>query len=136
MEPQKKLVGGSFAPPLTDELMLGYRKRINALPDSPVRSALTTLAHCCGIWWELPEPTGTKTSTHATGNGMVVELQADHKELLDEHIPWKHELDAIQLLLDSISNETDRDLRNMAFHLLWHVKELDLGREPLTKDKL
>ncbi len=27
-------------------------------------------------------------------------------------------------------------LRDMAYHLLWHVKELSLDREPLTNDQL
>lgn len=30
----------------------------------------------------------------------------------------------------------DTSLRDMAFHLLWFVKEFDLGREPLTNDML
>jgi hypothetical protein len=28
------------------------------------------------------------------------------------------------------------DLRNAAFHLLWHAMEITLDREPLTNDKL
>lgn len=150
-------IGGSFAPPLTDELLAKYRKTIKALPAGPVKDALGSLMPCCEKWWDLPEPSGTKTAKHLVGVGTIVSLQDDHRHALDEHIPWEHELDAIQRLFDALPTGTTppgqeqfvdgvrravvtdpaaRDLRNMAFHLLWHVRELNLDREPLTADKL
>ncbi len=129
-------VGGSFAPPLTNELLASYRETVDALPTSPIKDALSALLNCCGVWWELPDPVGTAMWQHQSGRGTVVKLQADHAATLDPHIPWAHELESFKALFDAISNDTQRDLRNLAFHLLWHVIELDLGREPLTKDKL
>lgn len=39
-------------------------------------------------------------------------------------------------LFDSIDPVAQKDLRNAAFHCLWVARELDLGREPITTDKL
>jgi len=129
-------IGGTFAPPLSDETLAGYAARIAALPVGPVRDACETLLACCSRWWELPEPEGTPTHAHPSGLGRIVTLDPAHALALDSHIPWAHELAATQTLIDGISAETDKPTRDMAFHLLWHVKELDLGREPMTTDKL
>lgn len=128
--------GGTFAPPLSDEKLIEYRVLADALPASPVKDALLSLLACCEKWWELPEPAATKQWAHPSGKGTVVALQDDHAQALWDLIPWKHELDATQSLFDAIDPAADRDLRNAAFHLLWHVKELDLDREPLTADRL
>lgn len=129
-------IGGSFAPPLSDELIASYKGMVDSLPPSPVKDAMVELLHCCGVWWKLPEPEGTKMWAHPSGKGTVVSLHPDHASALDPHIPWKHELEGMKVLFETISNETDKPLRDAAHHLLWHVIELDLGREPLTKDKL
>lgn len=134
--PRPAHVGGSFAPPLTDAAVADYGSRIAALPAGPIKDALTICLTCCQVWWDLPEPVGTNVRVHPSGVGAVVALQDDHREALDPHIPWGHELDAIQALFDGIDPERDRELRNMAFHLLWHVRELDNGREPVTTDRL
>lgn len=142
--PQVRM-GGSFAPPLTDQLLDDYRALIDGLPQNRVRDALEKLHVCCAKWWELPEPNGTATRPHPVGRGTIVDLQADHKAELFDLIPWSarsngtgepDELDAIQVLLDSIPNDTEKPLRDAAHHLLWHVVELDLDREPITADKL
>jgi hypothetical protein len=41
-------------------------------------------------------------------------------------------------LLDTLPSDTpsQKSLRDAAFHLLWHVVELDKDREPITADKL
>lgn len=135
--------GGSFAPPLSDDVLAAYQQRIDALPNSPVRDACTALMACCRKWWDLPEPAGTPQRSHPSGRGVIVDLHPDHAADLDDHIPWGHELDALggekegkPGLFDGIDPVKDRDLRNMAFHLLWHVRELNLGREPMTADKV
>jgi hypothetical protein len=225
--------GGNFAPPLSDEKLADYKARVAAMPASPIKDALAGLLKCCGVWWDLPEPQGTRTWDHPSGKGTVVTLQDDHKATLDPHIPWDHELDALGgapdgklglfdlidadaaarnsqkvsawttsvlgdlvrkhlagadpeqvykalkaaeqlaaslpgLLTDdqkaqiaqlkagamafdaaaraAISTKTYSDLpypplestatRDMAFHLLWHVREFNLGREPITTDRL
>jgi hypothetical protein len=128
-------IGGSFAPPVSDETLASYDRQIAALPDSPIKSALQTCLTCVKQWWELPESTGGGRP-HPVGVGYIVDLDKQHQATLWEAIPWKHEIEAIQKLFDDIPADTQRDLRNMAFHLLWHVKELDLDREPMTADKL
>lgn len=132
----KARIGGSFAPPLSDEKLATYKAMADALPASPVKDAMATLLTCCGVWWELPEPEGTARTPHPAGVGTVVALQDDHAKALWDHIPWEHELDAIAGVLETISNETHKALRDAAFHLLWHAKELCLDREPLTIDRL
>lgn len=130
--------GGSFAPPLTDELLDRYTHLIDDLPaESEVRDALSKLLRCCEIWWGMPESTGGNgTSNHKSGRGLIVNLDKQIARDLWEHIPWTRELDSYGELFDRLSPITEKELRNAAFHLLWHVKELDLDREPITKDKL
>jgi hypothetical protein len=129
-------IGGSFAPPLSDVLLASYQSLVAALPASPVKDALAALLHCCGVWWKLPEPAGTAQWAHPSGKGTIVSLQADHARALDDHIPWKHELEGMKVLFESLDPVSQHELRNAAHHLLWHVVELDLGREPLTTDRL
>lgn len=130
--------GGSFAPPLTDDLLAYYAGLIDTLPrESQVREALTKLYQCCDEWWEQPESTGGNgTSNHKSGRGIVVNLDEPVKKALWEYIPWTEELNLYGELFDRLSPITEKELRNAAFHLLWYVKELDLDREPITKDKL
>lgn len=129
-------LGGNFAPPLSDEKLSAYRAIVDTLPPSPVKDAMTALLQCCEHWWALPEPQGTKTRAHPSGRGLVVELQVDHAKELDDLIPWKHEIEAVAKLFDGIDPVSEKATRDAAHHLLWHVVELDLGREPLTADKL
>lgn len=136
MSPPPQNIGGSFAPPLTDAKIASYKAAITALPLSPVKDACEVLLTCCEKWWELPEPNGTEVKPHPVGRGQIVSLQSDHAEALEPHIPWKHEIEGMKVLFDGISNETQKPLRDMAHHLLWHVIELDLEREPITADRL
>lgn len=126
-------IGGTFAPPLSDEKLGEYAAFIEKLDGSPVKDAMASLLACVRAWWELPEPVETAQSKHPSGRGTIVRLQNDHAKALWDLIPWKHELDSIQSLFDGIKETA---IRNAAFHLLWHVRELDLDREPLTNDKL
>lgn len=132
----KRYIGGSFAPPLTDELLAGYRTLIDAQPPQTLlRDALEHLYRCVMQWWELPE-SKRKGKRHPVGVGFIVDLEEDHAKALWEAIPWDHELDAMARLFEAIDPKGERALRNAAHHLLWHVKELNLDREPLTNDKL
>lgn len=234
----RKLIGGNFAPPLTDELLADYRKRVDGMKPSPEKDAIGELLTCCETWWNLPEPAGTATVAHPVGRGLIVDMQEDHKQALWDLIPWEHELDAMGggkggqagmfdaieadvagrngerlaawqracedalyptffpdftreefkqyryaqrllhrdgdeaipllaaagLTVDAISQFAEKvaawqvacndvvqpgetppvpkpeieptPIRNMAFHLLWHVRELNLDREPMTSDKI
>lgn len=130
----KRQIGGSFAPPLSDELLDKYQALI-AQSQGAIKDALTTLLTCCRKWWELPESVGGGNA-HPSGRGFVVELDHAIKESLWDLIPWPHEIKAMESLLNTLDPVGQKDLRNAAFHLLWHVKELDLDREPITTDKL
>lgn len=129
-------IGGSFAPPLTDAKLAGYRDLIDALPPSAVRDAMDALHKCCAAWWELPESTGTATRAHGSGVGTIVDLDEGAKKSLYDLIPWAHELAAMGTLFDGIDPKADKALRDAAHHLLWHAIELEQDREPLTADKL
>lgn len=124
-------IGGSFAPPLTDELLAAYHA-LALEAGEEIRDAMLKLHACAAQWWELPESTGDG-KPHPSGRGYIVALDAPIATALWEAIPWTRELDMFGALFDTLP--TGR-LRNAAFHLLWFAKELDLDREPLTSDKL
>lgn len=129
-----RYVGGSFAPPLTDDALARYAD-IAKSATAPVQDAMTKLLSCVSTWWNLPESNGTTTTPHSSGRGTIIPLDGVIAKTLYDLIPWEHELDAIQSLFDRI-DPSQKDLRNAAFHLLWHVKELNQDREPVTADKL
>jgi hypothetical protein len=126
-------IGGSFAPPLTDELLDRYEALATAA-GGPVGDGMLTCLRCCRKWWDLPESTGDGRP-HPSGRGVIVDLDAALAEQLDEHIPWEHEIEALRGLFDGL-DPAGKELRNAAFHLLWHVIELNNDREPLTADKI
>ena len=125
-----------LAPPLSDEKLAAYADLATGQPDGPVRDAMCCLLDCVKIWWELPESTEASTP-HLAGKGRIVPLTADLKAKLFDAIPWDHELAGIQTLFDALPNDPGpaKQLRDAAFHLLWHVKELNRDREPITLDK-
>lgn len=136
-------IGGCFAPPLTDELLDSYTSVITGMEDSPAKDALLRLLACCKLWWDLPESASTVNRQHASGLGMIVELDESNKKALWDAIPWTHELDAMGGFTDEdgtyrpgLFDALQGEMLKMASHLIWHVKELNLDREPLTKDKL
>jgi hypothetical protein len=101
MAPQTR-IGGSFAPEITDELLADYHAKVESIPHSlPQREVLENLLACCEAWWELPESNGTSKTPHAVGIGTMVSLHPDVLEKLDPHIPWDHELEAYQKLIDA-----------------------------------
>ena len=127
-----------LAPPLTDELLVQY-KTLAESASPEIKEAMVTLLNCCLKWWDLPESTTASGQVVNAANGKgtkVVSLADDIKQSLDQDIPWTRELNGMGELFDSIDPVSQRDLRNAAYHLLWHVKELDADREPLTHDKL
>ena len=132
----KMHIGGSFAPPLTDAKLDEYELLIEALSISPLKDGLMALLKCCRSWWALPESKAAECWQHESGKGIVIPLELAHQKSLWNEIPWTHEIQAIEVLSDKIDPIAQKDLRDAAFHLLWHVKELDLDREPMTADKL
>jgi hypothetical protein len=147
-DPVPQHLGGSFAPPLSDELLKKYKAMIDALdPRSQIRDAMEKLLACCGAWWELPDSKGTVTREHQVGPisvkgkmipaPTIVTLEDAHQKALWEHIPWPDELKAMGKLFEkTIDPFGEKPLCDAAHHLLWHVCELNLDREPITSDKL
>lgn len=126
-------LGGSFAPPLTDETLDRYRAMIDGLDaKSPVRYAMGELLKCAEAWWEQPESTG-KGTPHGSGRGFIVGLSPEVADAIEDAVPWSHECDAMQALFDNLAAG---EVRDAAFHLLWFAKELTQDREPITADKL
>lgn len=130
-----------FASPLTDEQLKMYRTAVDQMSLSPVKDALNECLVGIEVWWKLPESTRTDVDRfHIKRQGKdktfaVVPLEEKHVEELFALIPWDYEIDAMQKLFNDIPTE-QKELRDMAFHLLWHARELCLDREPLTQDKL
>lgn len=127
-----------FAPPLNDALLARYETHIAAVDDDELRDCLRTLYRCVAAWWQLPDSTRpAKRWEFDRGKtlGEEVPLEDEHVEALWEVTPWMRELLAMEPLLDAIP-VAQPDLRNMAFHLLWHCKEITLDREPMTTERL
>lgn len=129
-----QFIGGSFAPPLSDEALVRYRELAEALEPSPHRDAMLACCKCCQHWWDLPE-SDVAGRAHPL-RGMIVDLTPELKAALYDDIPWDHELDAYSKLFEEFHPVTQKELRDAAHHLLWHVRELNKDREPLTTDKL
>lgn len=135
-----------FAPPLTDDLLRSYRLLADGLPDSQgdVRDAMRECLKAVETWWNLPESSGNHRHdgdlliTHKGQEALVpvVGLSEELKAKLWDSIPWDYEIDSMDKLFEGIDPVADKPLRDAAFHLLWHVKELNLNREPLTQDVL
>lgn len=137
-----------LAPPLTDSKLEQYRGIITKSSEGPVKDAATKLLVCVETWWNLPESKRTDGPRlkllHRPTQGQervektieLVPIEKDHQKTLYDLIPWDYELNAMDALFDSVPNDTQKELRDAAFHLLWFVRELNLDREPLTADKL
>lgn len=127
-------VGGSFAPPLTDELLSRYETLIYGTDaQTQIGEALRSVLNCVKHWWSLPESTGGRKIAHPSGKGVILPLDEPIATELFDSIPWTDDLNTFQKLFDE---QLSGDIRHAAFHLLWHVKELDLDREPITSDKV
>ena len=132
-----------FAPPLTDDQLAEYETRIAAVPPGELREALDRLLACVAAWWKLPESKrraeNVQTINHKGRDVRfgVTPMEADHVQQLWDVTPWMRELDALSTPRDDgLFDALQGELRNAAFHLLWHAKEITLDREPMTLDKL
>lgn len=126
--------GGSFAPPLTEEL-LGRYEALAASASPEISGAMNELLACCREWWNLPESGPDGSVPHPVGRGTIVPLDKPIADALEAHIPWKRELDGMAQLFEGIDANSQKELRDAAFHCLWVCRELEIGREPLTSDK-
>jgi hypothetical protein len=125
-------IGGCFAPPLTDEKLDAYKGLIDALPPSMLKDAMQACYTCSSIWWKLPDSVGGGKA-HPSGRGVVIGLSESNERALANHVPHER---LLKLYSEEFEEITSKELRDAAFHLLWHVVELSKKREPITNDKL
>jgi len=143
MDQDKKIPVACFAPSLTDEKLASYESLITGMGESETKDALLVLLRCVKAWWVLPESSRTDGDPFSIMHqGSLVQyktkpLEPDQVKAIWDATPWMRELNTLSTpqddgLLDSLAGE----IRDVAFHLLWHCKEITLDREPLTSDKL
>jgi hypothetical protein len=126
--------GGSFAPPLTATEIKKYEKLAKDA-DPQVSDYMTTLLNMVKKFSETGE-SKNKPKKHPSGVGTITQLEDAEVKRMWDHVPWEHDLKAMGEVFEQIDNETDKDLRDAAHHLLWFGYELTNDREPLTNDKL
>ena len=124
-EVQVRIRVDSFAPPLSDSLMADYFELCKA------NAVLRLLWAVVRRWRDLPMSQECGY-LHPNGRCQVVPLSQFQEQQLSGLMPSCANLVVIQRLCDSLRGKQ----RDAAFHLLWHVKELAAGREPITQDKL
>lgn len=136
-----------FAPPLSDETLARYQALVAALgPDqAELKDVLSGLMKCIQVWWELPESRRKPTLWKLYHVERQAEMEVPETPLEHAHVtalwdvtPWMRELDTLSTPLADGPFDTlpPGELRELAFHLLWHAKELTLDREPMTRDKV
>lgn len=125
--------GGAFAPPLSQEILDTYASLFGLVADTIQKESLICMLSCVQNWYALPESEGTLAKPHPCGVGTIIPLANDIKNQLALTLPSGPQILIYEAVAESI---TETVLRNAAFHVLWHVKELALGREPITFDKL
>lgn len=147
MTAPKVRYGGSFAPPLSDDRLARYAELVESTdPETPLGDYARQLLELAEAWWELPEST-KKGAPHPVGEmvgrdgrryaaPLEVPLEEPHREELWGLIPWRPEMDRMGEVFDAIDPVAQKELRDCCFHLLWHARELDRDREPITQDKL
>lgn len=126
-------IGGSFAPPITADLLSEYRAAAAAAGDQKIKDAMLQLCDMVELFQQTPASRNGGTP-HPSGLGLMVPLEDAEVQRIWDAVPWDYECDAIQSLFDTLSPESP--LRTPAFHLLWMAKELTQDREPMTTDKL
>ncbi len=136
-----KIPVACLAPALSDEKIAAYHAIIAGLPVSPIKDAMASCLAAVKAWWALPESTrrGDRYETTHQGKAKsfdVTPLESEHVKTLHDHVPWMYELEAMKLIFEAIPNDTQKELRDAAHHLLWHAIELCNDHEPTTQDKL
>jgi hypothetical protein len=124
-------VGGSFAPPLTAEKLVRFRELAQQAGPQPAE-AMEKLCQMVEAHQRLaPATEGGKP--HSSGMGVIIPLKEETVAALDQHVPWREEL---QMYANWFEQIPVGELRDAAHHLLWYAWELYFDREPMTTDKL
>lgn len=127
----KQLLGGSFAPPITKEILERYKSLAAAADDDAIADSMHELVEMVRLFQETPAST-LEGTPHDSGRGTVTPLETAEITRIWDAVPWPHECDAMGQLFEQLTGET----RDAAYHLLWFARELCLDREPITTDRL
>jgi hypothetical protein len=150
------MIGGSFAPPLTDEKLAEYELLAKECADRKAAGYMADLCKMVRVFRETPEST-EKARKHPVAGLMVPLSEAEVKRIWD-FVPWAEECDLMGAAFDKLQagecaenarllevarlsgadapSLLDTRTRDAAFHLLWFARELEKDREPCTNDKL
>lgn len=126
----KRLIGGSFAPPLTDEMLDQY-EALAATAQRRISEYMLSLVSMMRKFRETPQ--STRTGSPHPVRGVIVPLEEEEIQRIWDHVPWPEECDVMDGVFDTLPNG---EMRNAAYHLLWFARELTTDREPITNDKL
>lgn len=127
-----------FAPPLDDSTLVKYESMISSVNDAELKEGLLKCLACVKAWYVLPESKGTgrtlgilhKDQPHTY---TVTPLEDSYIKSLWDVTPWIKDCEPLKVLFDQIK---PKDIKDMAFHLLWYTIEIALDREPVSQDKL
>lgn len=127
----RKQIGGSFAPPLSDEQITSYEQLAKACDDRKCSGFMLDLVKMVRAFRETGD-SKQPGKPHPAGRGVIVPLEDAEIERMWDLVPWPEECDLMGQAFDTLTGET----RNAAYHLLWFARELTLDREPITSDKI
>lgn len=134
MNVKKVLVGGSFAPPLTEDKLKEY-KLLAATADIRISEIMLKLIEMVEVFNQTPTSI-LKPELHRTGIVNQIPLEDAEITRIWNYVPWDYELEAYSKLFETIDNTNNKPLRDACFHLLWFARELEADREPITNDKI
>lgn len=127
---KRKLIGGSFAPPLDDAKLTAYEALAAGCSDEQCKDYLEQLIKMLRVFWQTGE---SSQPAQQTPLGVaIVPLEDAEIERIWDYVPWESECDTMGVAFDRLSGE----VRNAAYHLLWYARELAKDREPTTSDRI
>lgn len=151
-----RMIGGSFAPPLSDAKLTEYEALAKQCEDRKAAGYMADLCKMLRVFRETPE-SPEKPRKHPV-IGVMIPLQEAEVQRIWDHVPWAEECDLMGAAFDKLQagecaenarrlevaklsggdkpELLDTSMRNAAFHLLWFARELEQDREPCTCDKL
>lgn len=139
----RKGVPACFAPPITTDNLATY-KALAATAPAPIADGMRELIEMVETFQQTPASSRRSQSVplNAVKDGQQITsapctpLEDVEVERIWDLVPWDHELDAMGRLFEELDNNSQRPLRDAAFHLLWYGRELVRDREPMTNDTL
>jgi hypothetical protein len=108
--PEKRVerFGGSFAPPLTDDLLERYEAAAAKAPRME-KETLEGLIQMARTFRETG-PSKLKAHPHPAGVGTLTKLEQEEVDRIDPVVPWQHEVDALKAMAEKVQvAEADRN---------------------------